>query len=129
TIGVRHGGTTIEVTTYRSDAYDRASRKPEVAFGQSLEEDLLRRDFTVGAMALRLPELHFVDPHDGLADLARRVIDTPATPEQSFSDDPLRMMRAARFVAQLGFDVAPRVRQAMTDMAGRLEIVSAERVR
>ncbi|HET7303723.1 MAG TPA: CCA tRNA nucleotidyltransferase [Segeticoccus sp.] len=129
TIGARSGSTIVEVTTYRSDAYDRTSRKPEVAYGDSLEEDLVRRDFTVNAMALRLPELHFVDPHDGLADLARRVIDTPGTPEQSFSDDPLRMMRAARFVAQLGFDVAPRVRAAMTDMADRMEIVSAERVR
>ena len=93
----------VEVTTYRSDAYDRTTRKPEVAFGDNLADDLVRRDFTVNAMALRLPSLEFVDPHDGLADLAARVLRTPGTPQESFADDPLRMMRAARFVSQLGF--------------------------
>ncbi|MFI7005757.1 CCA tRNA nucleotidyltransferase [Streptomyces sp. NPDC050145] len=119
----------IEVTTYRSEAYDRTSRKPEVSYGDSIEQDLVRRDFTVNAMAVALPEKTFVDPHGGLEDLAARVLRTPGTPEESFSDDPLRMMRAARFAAQLDFEVAPDVVTAMTEMADRIEIVSAERVR
>ncbi|MEU9166942.1 CCA tRNA nucleotidyltransferase [Streptomyces sp. NPDC048420] len=119
----------IEVTTYRSEAYDRTSRKPEVSYGGSIEEDLVRRDFTVNAMAVALPEKKFIDPHGGLDDLAARVLRTPGTPEASFSDDPLRMMRAARFAAQLDFEVAPEVVTAMEEMSGRLEIVSAERVR
>lgn len=119
----------IEVTTYRSEAYDRTSRKPEVSYGDSIEEDLVRRDFTVNAMAVALPEKEFIDPHGGLDDLAERVLRTPGTPEESFSDDPLRMMRAARFAAQLDFEVAPEVIAAMKAMAGRIEIVSAERVR
>jgi poly(A) polymerase len=119
----------IEVTTYRSEAYDRTSRKPEVSYGDSIEEDLVRRDFTVNAMAVALPEKKFIDPHGGIDDLAARVLRTPGTPEESFSDDPLRMMRAARFAAQLDFEVAPEVVAAMKDMAGRIDIVSAERVR
>ncbi|WP_444465656.1 CCA tRNA nucleotidyltransferase [Streptomyces griseoloalbus] len=119
----------IEVTTYRSEAYDRTSRKPEVSYGDSIEDDLIRRDFTVNAMAVALPEKRFVDPHGGLEDLAAGVLRTPGTPEASFSDDPLRMMRAARFAAQLDFEVAPEVVAAMKEMAGRIEIVSAERVR
>ncbi|WJV47550.1 CCA tRNA nucleotidyltransferase [Streptomyces flavofungini] len=119
----------VEVTTYRSEAYDRTSRKPEVSYGDSIEEDLIRRDFTVNAMAVALPEKTFIDPHGGLGDLAERVLRTPGTPEDSFSDDPLRMMRAARFAAQLDFEVAPEVVVAMKAMAGRIEIVSAERVR
>lgn len=119
----------LEITTYRSEAYDRDSRKPEVAYGDSLEEDLRRRDFTVNAMGVVLPRKEFVDPHDGLIDLAQRVLRTPGTPEESFSDDPLRMLRAARFAAQLGFTVTDAVRGAMTDMAERIDIVSAERVR
>ncbi|MFD9880458.1 CCA tRNA nucleotidyltransferase [Streptomyces alboflavus] len=119
----------VEVTTYRSEAYDRTSRKPEVSYGDSIEQDLVRRDFTVNAMAVALPEKTFVDPHGGLGDLAERVLRTPGTPEESFSDDPLRMMRAARFAAQLDFEVAPEVVAAMKAMAGRIEIVSAERVR
>ncbi|OPC85046.1 CCA tRNA nucleotidyltransferase [Embleya scabrispora] len=119
----------IEITTYRSEAYDRTSRKPEVSYGDSIEDDLVRRDFTVNAMAVALPGITFVDPHGGLADLAARVLRTPGTPEASFGDDPLRMMRAARFAAQLDFEVAPEVVAAMTDMAERIEIVSAERVR
>ncbi|MBV2354829.1 CCA tRNA nucleotidyltransferase [Streptomyces sp. J2-1] len=129
TVGAHKGGYQIEVTTYRSEAYDRTSRKPEVSYGDSIEEDLVRRDFTVNAMAVALPEKDFVDPHGGLEDLAARVLRTPGTPEDSFSDDPLRMMRAARFAAQLDFEVAPEVVTAMTDMAARIEIVSAERVR
>ncbi|MFF8832072.1 CCA tRNA nucleotidyltransferase [Streptomyces sp. NPDC015131] len=119
----------IEITTYRSEAYDRTSRKPEVSYGDSIEEDLVRRDFTVNAMAVALPEKEFIDPHGGLEDLARRVLRTPGTPEESFSDDPLRMMRAARFAAQLDFEVAPDVVDAMKRMSERIEIVSAERVR
>ncbi|MEU1195704.1 CCA tRNA nucleotidyltransferase [Streptomyces sp. NPDC005813] len=119
----------IEITTYRSEAYDRTSRKPEVSYGDSIEDDLVRRDFTVNAMAVALPEKEFIDPHGGLDDLSARVLRTPGTPQASFSDDPLRMMRAARFAAQLDFEVAPEVVAAMTDMAVRIEIVSAERVR
>ncbi|MCA6093952.1 CCA tRNA nucleotidyltransferase [Streptomyces sp. SCA3-4] len=129
TVGCRKSDFDIEVTTYRSEAYDRTSRKPEVSYGDSIEQDLVRRDFTVNAMAVLLPEKEFVDPHNGLEDLAARVLRTPGTPEESFSDDPLRMMRAARFAAQLDFEVAPEVVTAMTEMADRLEIVSAERVR
>ncbi|MGY0492949.1 CCA tRNA nucleotidyltransferase [Streptomyces sp. WG-D5] len=119
----------VEVTTYRSEAYDRTSRKPEVSYGDSIEEDLVRRDFTVNAMAVALPEKEFIDPHGGIKDLSERVLRTPGTPEDSFSDDPLRMMRAARFAAQLDFEVAPEVVAAMKAMSGRIEIVSAERVR
>ncbi|MCF2533888.1 CCA tRNA nucleotidyltransferase [Yinghuangia soli] len=134
TIGCRKTGPTgfdyqIEITTYRSEAYDRTSRKPEVTYGESIEDDLVRRDFTVNAMAVDLPGTSFVDPYGGLEDLADRVLRTPGTPEASFGDDPLRMMRAARFAAQLDFDVAPEVVAAMTAMADRIDIVSAERVR
>ena len=129
TIGARRGDTVVEITTYRADSYDRQTRKPVVAFGTSLDADLVRRDFTVNAMAMRLPDLTFVDPYDGLSALARDELDTPATPQESFADDPLRMMRAARFAAQLGFQVAPRVRAAMTQMADSIEMISAERVR
>jgi poly(A) polymerase len=129
TIGARKGDHVVEVTTYRADVYRQDSRKPEVAFGDTLEADLLRRDFTVNAMALELPDLSFVDPYGGLADLAARTLRTPGAPEVSFGDDPLRMMRAARFAAQLGFTVAPEAVAAMTDMADRISIVSAERVR
>ena len=129
TIGCRKGEWTIEVTTYRSDRYDATSRKPEVAYGDSLEGDLGRRDFTVNAMAMTLPEHRFVDPYGGLEDLALRLLRTPGRPEDSFSDDPLRMLRAARFAAQLGFEVADEVVAAMTGMADRIAIVSAERVR
>ncbi|MFE3904081.1 CCA tRNA nucleotidyltransferase [Streptomyces sp. NPDC059153] len=129
TVGAQKDGYQIEVTTYRSEAYDRTSRKPEVSYGDSIEEDLVRRDFTVNAMAVALPQKDFIDPHGGLEDLAERVLRTPGTPEESFSDDPLRMLRAARFAAQLDFDVATDVVTAVTEMAGRIEIVSAERVR
>ncbi|MEU2226614.1 CCA tRNA nucleotidyltransferase [Streptomyces sp. NPDC018347] len=129
TVGAHKGGYQIEITTYRSEAYDRTSRKPEVSYGDSIGEDLVRRDFTVNAMAVALPEKEFIDPHGGLEDLAARVLRTPGTPEESFSDDPLRMMRAARFAAQLDFTVASEVVTAMTEMAERIEIVSAERVR
>ncbi|MDJ0340206.1 CCA tRNA nucleotidyltransferase [Streptomyces sp. H10-C2] len=129
TVGCMKDGFQVEVTTYRSEAYDRTSRKPEVSYGDTIEEDLIRRDFTVNAMAVALPGSTFVDPYGGLDDLAGRLLRTPGTPEDSFSDDPLRMMRAARFAAQLDFEVAPEVVAAMTAMADRIEIVSAERVR
>jgi poly(A) polymerase len=129
TIGARRGDHTVEITTYRADAYDGQTRKPVVAFGDNLEDDLVRRDFTVNAMALRLPGMEFVDPYAGLPDLAAKVLRTPGPPEVSFGDDPLRMMRACRFVAQLGFEVAPEVRSAMKAMAASIQIVSAERVR
>jgi poly(A) polymerase len=128
TIGAQLGPVTVEVTTYRTEAYDRDSRKPVVAYGDSLEGDLARRDFTVNAMAVRLPGLELVDRHDGLRDLAARLLRTPGTPEESFTDDPLRILRAARFSAQLGLSVDPEVRAAMSSMAGRLQIVSAERI-
>ena len=129
TVGCQKDGYKLEITTYRSEAYDRASRKPAVSYGDTLEDDLVRRDFTVNAMALRLPQREFVDPHGGLQDLAARVLRTPATPQESFSDDPLRMLRAVRFAAQLGFAVAPEVLAALGEMAERITIVSAERVR
>lgn len=129
TIAARLGGVTVEVTTYRADAYDHESRKPVVCFGDSLVEDLVRRDFTVNAMALRLPGLEFVDPHGGLDDLLAKRLRTPSAPEVSFADDPLRMMRGARFVAQLGFELDEGVRSAMVEAADSLEIVSAERIR
>ncbi|HEV2346564.1 MAG TPA: CCA tRNA nucleotidyltransferase [Actinocrinis sp.] len=129
TVGCQKDGYKLEITTYRSEAYDRASRKPVVSYGDTLEGDLVRRDFTVNAMALRLPEREFVDLFGGLRDLSARTLRTPATPQESFSDDPLRMLRAARFAAQLGFTVAPEVVAAMREMADRIKIVSAERVR
>ena len=134
TIGALVDGERVEITTYRADAYDGATRKPVVAFGDDLEGDLRRRDFAVNAMALRIagpapqsaaPVL--VDPHGGLDDLLAGVLDTPTDPEVSFGDDPLRMLRAARFVAQLGFRVSDRVEHAMGALATTLAIVSAER--
>ncbi|HET7066221.1 MAG TPA: CCA tRNA nucleotidyltransferase [Nocardioides sp.] len=129
TIGSRKGPFQVEITTYRSEVYDATSRKPSVDFGDSLEGDLGRRDFTVNAMAVRVPSREFVDPYGGVVDLAHGLLRTPGRPEDSFSDDPLRMMRAARFAAQLGFEVDPPVVEAMTAMARRIEIISAERVR
>ncbi|MDP4014283.1 MAG: CCA tRNA nucleotidyltransferase [Candidatus Nanopelagicales bacterium] len=129
TVGARKHGLTWEVTTYRCDSYDLSSRKPAVQYGSSLSEDLVRRDFTINAMAVVLEDLRFVDEHNGLVDLAARRLRTPGPPERSFSDDPLRMMRAARFVSQLGVVVAPDALAAITDMCDRLAIVSAERIR
>ncbi|TVT56750.1 CCA tRNA nucleotidyltransferase [Amycolatopsis rhizosphaerae] len=128
TVGITKRGATLEITTFRADTYDRVSRNPEVRFGDSIEGDLLRRDFTVNAMAIELSTKQFVDPHNGLAALADRVLDTPATPQESFADDPLRMLRAARFVSQLGFSPAPRVVEAMREMAGEIDRITAERV-
>ncbi len=129
TIGCRKGPWVVEVTTYRSESYDLASRNPAVDFGDSLEGDLGRRDFTVNAMAVSLPGTELVDPYGGVVDLAHRLLRTPGRPEDSFGDDPLRMLRAARFAAQLGFAVDPAVVEAMTAMAPRISIISAERVR
>ncbi len=132
TVGMAREGFRLEVTTYRADSYDPSSRKPAVRFGDALDTDLSRRDFTVNAMAVALPDWQaadaFVDPYAGLDDLAARLLRTPGRPEDSFTDDPLRMLRAARFAAQLGFTLDPAVVAAMTAMAGRLEIVSVERV-
>lgn len=131
TVAGKRGETTVEVTTYRSDSYETQSRKPEVKFGDSIEADLSRRDFTINAMALELTEGApiFIDPHNGLSDLGKKIIRTPTTPENSFSDDPLRMMRSARFASQLNFAIADEVLLAMKNMCGRISIISAERVR
>ncbi len=129
TIGLRKADLQLEVTTYRTDAYDAGSRKPAVAYGDSLEVDLSRRDFTVNAMAVDIAGRRLVDPFGGREDLAAQVLRTPGTPESSFSDDPLRMMRAARFAAQLGLTASDPVVAAMRDMGDRIAIVSAERVR
>jgi poly(A) polymerase len=129
TIAAEVKGERIEITTYRADSYDLKSRKPTVEFGDNLEDDLKRRDFAVNAMALRLPSRSFVDPHNGLRDLGLRTLRTPAEPEISFSDDPLRMLRAARFASQLQFELDPAAFDAMVGMRDRIEIVSKERVR
>jgi poly(A) polymerase len=128
TVGLRRGNSIFEITTYRSEQYGRTSRRPDVRYGRSLEEDLSRRDFTINAMAARLPGYDLADPFGGLDSLREKVLRTPGRPEQSFSDDPLRILRAARFAAKLGFTVAADVRAAMTEQADRLEIVSAERI-
>jgi poly(A) polymerase len=131
TIGAKKSDITFEVTTYRADSYESDSRKPEVDFGDTIEGDLLRRDFTVNAMAIELttPTPEFIDPHNGVTDLLKKSLRTPSTPELSFSDDPLRMLRAARFAAQLGFTIDEAVAEAMKAMADRLSIISAERIR
>ncbi len=129
TIAAQIGEEKVEITTYRADSYDPVSRKPTVSFGDNLEDDLVRRDFTVNSMALRLPSRTFVDPHQGLRDLLGQTLKTPSKPEISFSDDPLRMMRAARFASQLGFEIEPETFEAMAQMADRIEIISNERVR
>jgi poly(A) polymerase len=131
TVGVGKGDYRLEITTFRADRYDQVSRTPEVRFGDRLDDDLVRRDFTVNAMAVRITPTgpgEFVDPLGGLAALRAGVLDTPSAPSVSFGDDPLRMLRAARFVSQLGFTVAPRVRAAIEEMAPQLARISAERV-
>ena len=128
TVGLRKGSSIFEITTYRSEQYRATSRKPDVRYGRSLEEDLSRRDFTVNAMAARLPGYELVDPFGGLDALQDKVLRTPGRPEDSFGDDPLRILRAARFAAKLGFTIAADVRAAMTEQAPRLQIVSAERI-
>ncbi|BBY94659.1 CCA tRNA nucleotidyltransferase [Mycobacterium gallinarum] len=131
TVGVGKGDDRLEITTFRADTYDQVSRNPEVRFGDRLEDDLVRRDFTSNAMAVRITADgpgEFYDPLGGLAAVQAKVLDTPAAPEISFGDDPLRMLRAARFVSQLGFTVAPRVVEALIEMAPQLQRISAERV-
>src|SRR4051794_38773696 len=129
TVGARIDGVPCEVTTYRAEVYRPDSRKPEVSFGDSIEQDLSRRDFTVNALALRLPDAVLVDPYDGAADLATGRLRTPLTPEVSFTDDPLRMLRAARFVARFGFVPDPDLVRAVEALGERLDIVSTERIR
>ena len=129
TIGAQRHGVRLEITTYRADQYDGVSRNPVVRYGTSLLDDLGRRDFTVNAMAVSLPEHDLIDPYGGRTDLVDGVLRTPGTPQQSFGDDPLRMLRAARFAAQLEFEVAPEVVDAMRSMAGDLGRITAERIR
>ncbi len=129
TVGVNKNGAQLEITTYRAEQYEEDSRKPTVNFGTSLDDDLARRDFTINAIALSLPSGEIHDPFGGISDIAAAVIKTPGAPADSFSDDPLRMMRACRFAAQLNFKVADEVVAAMKEMASRIEIISAERVR
>ena len=129
TVGAQVAGVPCEVTTYRAEVYRPDSRKPEVSFGDSIEQDLSRRDFTVNAMALRLPDAVLVDPYDGAADLATGRLRTPLTPEVSFTDDPLRMLRAARFIARFGFVPDPELVTAVETLGDRLDIVSVERIR
>ncbi len=131
TVGVGKAGHRLEITTFRADSYDQVSRNPEVRFGDRLEDDLVRRDFTVNAMAVRItPEGpgEFLDPLGGLGAVRSRILDTPAEPAVSFGDDPLRMLRAARFVSQLEFAVADRVREAIVAMAPQLSRITVERV-
>jgi poly(A) polymerase len=128
TIAARLRGETVEITTYRADSYDGESRKPEVRFGSRLEDDLVRRDFTVNALALRLPEVVLVDPSGGIEDLMAGVLRTPVAPERSFGEDPLRMMRAARFASQLGFRLDDESFRALSAMADRIHGISVERV-
>ncbi|TQM81977.1 poly(A) polymerase [Saccharothrix saharensis] len=128
TVGATKHGQTVEITTFRADSYDGVTRNPEVTFGDSIEGDLVRRDFTVNAMAYDVVNRQLIDPTGGREALRAGVLDTPATPQESFSDDPLRMLRAARFTSQLGFAVAPRVLEAMAAMAGELTRITAERV-
>lgn len=129
TVGARKRGHSLEITTFREEIYAEDSRNPEVTFAKDVDTDLARRDFTINAMAVRLPEGEFVDPHRGLFDLAHKRLRTPLEPEVAFTDDPLRMLRAARFVSTLGMDPAPEVVEAMRALRERLRIVSAERIR
>jgi poly(A) polymerase len=128
TIGVKVGGRNVEITTHRAEAYSPDSRKPEVAFGDDIVEDLARRDFTVNAMALRVPDPELIDPFDGASDLAASRLRTPLSPDVSFTDDPLRMLRAARFIAGYGLDPVPELVASVRANASRLSIVSAERI-
>jgi poly(A) polymerase len=129
TVGARRDGRSLQITTFREERYPQDERKPAVTFAKDIGTDLSRRDFTINAMAIRLPDGEFVDPFEGVKDLAAKRLDTPLDPEVAFSDDPLRMVRAARFVSQLGVSPAPRVVEAIGRMRDRLRIVSPERIR
>ncbi len=129
TIGLRKGSQVYEITTHRAEVYVPESRKPEVTFGDDIVVDLSRRDFTINALALRLPDMELIDPFDGLGDLAAGRLRTPLDPEVSFGDDPLRMLRAARFAARFNLEPDPALVAAIEHMHGRLSIVSAERIR
>jgi len=128
TVGASKGDRKLEITTFREEIYDATNRKPAVTFAKDIEDDLSRRDFTINAMAVRLPDGEFVDPFGGVKDLAAKILDTPRDPDAAFSDDPLRMLRAARFVSQMDMHPAPRVVEAITRMHDRLRIVSSERI-
>ena len=128
TIGARRGDRRIEITTHRQERYLPDSRKPEVVFADAIEADLSRRDFTINAMAVEVPSGELVDPFDGAADLVARRLRTPLDPEDTFSDDPIRMLRAARFLAQLNLAADPALVAAITAMADRLSIVAHERI-
>jgi poly(A) polymerase len=129
TVGARRHGTLVEITTFREERYPEDERKPMVSFAKDIQTDLSRRDFTINAMAVRLPDGEFIDPFEGVKDLAAKRLDTPLDPEIAFSDDPLRMLRAARFVSQFGVTPVPPVVEAIERMRERLRIVSAERIR
>ena len=129
TIGAKKDGRILEITTHRAEAYHPDSRKPDVEFSDAIEADLARRDFTVNAMALRLPDPELIDPFGGLDHLGSSELRTPLSPAESFTDDPLRMLRAARFIAGYGLVPEPGLREAVVAMADRLDIVSAERIR
>jgi poly(A) polymerase len=129
TIAAIKGGVPVEITTFRDEIYRDDSRKPTVSYSDNVETDLSRRDFTINAIAVRLPEVEVVDPYDGLLDLARKLLKTPMSPDISFSDDPLRMLRLFRFMATLGFEPDDAALKSVVRLGERLEIVSAERIR
>jgi poly(A) polymerase len=129
TVGIQHGGTRIEVTTFRTEVYETSSRHPSVTYGKDLKTDLSRRDFTINAMAIALPDVRLEDPFGGINDLVAKRLRTPLEPEVSFSDDPLRMLRALRFASTLEFQVDPAALAAIAEMHERLSIISAERIR
>jgi poly(A) polymerase len=128
TVGAKRDGYSLEITTYRTEIYDPTSRKPQVNFGDSLIEDLQRRDFTINSIALTLPDFQIVDPHNGVADLTNKILTTPIDPETLFSEDPLRMLRAARFISKLNLTVDPNILSAVNKLKDRLEVVSKERI-
>ena len=128
TIGAKVRGEQVEITSYRADSYDGVTRKPTVEFGDSIEGDLARRDFRVNAMALQVPAVKLVDPTGGVEDLVAGILRTPTDPNVSFGDDPLRMLRAARFSAQLGFEIEAETLEAISRLRETLKIVSPERI-
>ena len=129
TVGAKVNGLKFEITTFRTERYQPSSRHPEVAFAADIETDLSRRDFTVNAIAVQLPQQQAIDPYGGVDDIKAEVLKTPIDPRDSFTDDPLRMLRAFRFVSQLGFSIAPEVFEAIVELKGELQHISAERIR